>query len=276
MGSRMAANLLKNGMDITVYNRSKQPVDELGSAGAKAGETPQATVADADYVFTMLASPEAVQEIALGNDGFLPAMKAGALWVDCTTVDPAFSLACNEAANAKGVRFMDVPLTGTKPQAARAELVFFAGGSNEDLAEVEPLLMYMGQRILHIGETGKGSSFKILSNTMLAQAMIAFSETLLLGEKMGLSRDFLLEALPNLPVAAPFLKNKIEMIRSEQYDTQFPLELMQKDLHLFTLTAYHHNHPAFMANLAKEIFADAKKRGFGREDFSAIYSFLKG
>ena len=114
----------------------------------------------------------------------------------------------------------------------------------------------------------------MLVNSLLAQSMLIFSETLLFGEKMGLSKDFLLNTLPNLVVSAPFTKAKAEMIRADDFEVQFPLEWMHKDLHLVALTAYENNQPLYLANLAKEVYENAKKSGLGREDFSAVYKFL--
>ncbi|MEO0333677.1 MAG: NAD-binding protein, partial [Bacteroidota bacterium] len=108
----------------------------------------------------------------------------------------------------------------------------------------------------------------------LAQSMVIFSETLLLGERMGLDREFLMTALPNLPVTAPFVQFKTDMIRSGEYETQFPLELMHKDLHLAAVTAYEHQQPLHLVNLAKELYAGATQSGLGRADFSAIHQFL--
>ena len=201
-------------------------------------------------------------------------MKKDALWVDCSTVSPSFSKISAEQAAKNNVRFLDAPVAGTKLPAEKGELVFFIGGKAEDLEEVKDVLGYMGSKVLHIGETGKGSSFKMLVNSLLAQSMLVFSETLLLGEKMGLDKEFLLNVLPALPVSAPFLKVKAEMIRQADYEVQFPLELMHKDLHLAALTAYENNQPLPMANLAKEIYSEAKSGGLGREDFAAIYKHL--
>ena len=142
------------------------------------------------------------------------------------------------------------------------------------MLEIEPFLNFMGNKIMHIGETGKGTSFKMLVNSLLAQSMLIFSETILLGEKLGLSKDFLLNTLPNLVVSAPFTKAKAEMIRADNYEVQFPLEWMHKDLHLVALTAYENNQPLCLANIAKELYAKAKQSGLGREDFAAIYKFL--
>jgi len=275
MGSRMAANLLKNNVDVTVYNRSEAPRKALATQGAKTAETANEAVADADLVFSMLSTPEVVEYVFMEEGGVLSAMKNGAIWADCSTVNPSFSKRAAASAEKAGIRFMDTPVAGTLPHAEKAELVIFAGGNKTDLEIVEPYLQFMGQKVMHLGETGKGASFKMLVNVLLAQQMIIFSETVLLGEKMGLDRDFLLSVLPGLKVSAPVTKFKAEMVRSGDYSVNFPLELMHKDLHLATTTAYELNQPLYLANVAKEIFAEANRKGMGRLDFGAVHKYLE-
>jgi len=275
MGSRMAKNLLKNGVSLTVFNRSPGPMQELEKSGAKTAASALDAVRDSDIVFTMLPSPEVVEQVVLSETGCLSGMKDNAIWVDCSTVNPSFSVKACQVAEKRGIRFIDGPVIGTKYPAAVGELVFIAGGDKALLAEIEPLLKFMGNRIIHAGETGKGASFKMVFNALLAQSMLVFAETVIFGEKLGLSKDFLLDTLPNLAVSAPFTKPKAEMIRTDNYEVQFPLEWMYKDLHLAALTAYEHDQPLCMANLAKELYASAKQSGLGREDFSAIYKSLK-
>lgn len=274
MGSRMATNLLKNGVDLTVYNRSKEPMEALVAQGAKGATSLQASVADADIVFSMLSTPEVVKSCFFGPTGALGSMKPNAIWVDSTTVNPSFSLEAAAEAKTMGIRFMDAPVAGTKPQAAAASLAFFVGGEAMDLAEVKAYLDYMGAKVMHAGVTSKGAAFKMLVNIMLAQSMLVFSEATLLGEKLGFDQDFLLNTLPNLVVSAPFTKFKAEMVREDNYEVQFPLEWMHKDLHLATVTAYELNQPLYLANVSKELFAEARRKGMGRLDFAAIHRFL--
>ncbi|MFK7936902.1 MAG: NAD(P)-dependent oxidoreductase, partial [Saprospiraceae bacterium] len=202
MGSRMAANLLKNGVEVTVWNRSPEPVEPLLAQGAKTAKTVNAAVENADVVFSMLSNPAAVEAVFLEKDGALTAMSNNAIWVDCSTVNPSFTERAKRAADEQDIRFVDAPVAGTLPHAANAELVFFVGAEQPLLDEIEPYLNYMGKKVMRIGETGKGASFKMLVNVMLAQSMLIFSETVLLGEKMGLDKDFLLNVLPNLVVSA--------------------------------------------------------------------------
>ncbi len=275
MGSRMAANLLKNGVEVLVYNRSTTPVEKLKAQGAKTADSLTAAVAEADIVFSMLSTPQVVASLFIKEGGGLAAMRPGTIWVDCSTVNPSFSRRAHQMAQKYGITFIDAPVAGTLPHAEKAELVFFVGAAKSDLEKIRPLLDHMGKKVLHIGETGKGASFKMLVNMMLAQSMLIFSEAILLGEKMGMDRDFLLSTMPGLVVSAPFTKFKAEMIKGGEYEVQFPLEWMHKDLHLAAVTAYELNQPLYLANLSKEIFAEANSKGMGRLDFAAIHKYLE-
>lgn len=274
MGSRMAANLLKQRVALTVFNRSAGPVRALSALGAKGAVSCQDAAAEADVVITMLPSPEVVAPVAMAEDGFLQKMKKNAVWVDCSTVNPSFSKQAHQAAEKKGIGFLDAPVAGTKPHAENGELVFLVGGDKATLDSIEPLLKVMGNKVVHVGAVGQGSALKLVVNAMLAQAMLAFSEAVLFGQKLGLPEALLLDALPAMPVSAPFIKAKAQKIRAADYDAQFPLEWIYKDLHLAALTAYENHHPMYLMNLAKEIFGHAKDKGLGREDFSAVHKFL--
>jgi len=273
MGSRMAANLLKGGTILTVYNRSAGPADELKASGISIASTPAEAVADADIVFSMLSKPEVVESVCLQQ--MLPAMQQHAIWADCSTVNPSFSRQCGELAKSCGVRFVDAPVAGSKAQAEQGELVFFVGGEEETISVLETHLQLMGKRVVSMGKVGMGASFKMLVNAMLAQSMLIFSEATVLGQKMGIDRDFLLQTLPSLAVSAPFTQAKAKNIKENNYDVQFPLELMLKDIHLACLTAYELGQPMYMANQSKEVFMEANKQGMGRMDFSAIHKYLE-
>src|SRR5882757_11129962 len=114
MGSRMAANLQKAGCSLVVYNRTREKAETLVAGGAIWADSPAALAAQVEIVFTMLASPEAVREAALGKDGFLSHLASSRLWVDCSTVNPSFSKEMAAQAQARDVRFLDTPVTGSK------------------------------------------------------------------------------------------------------------------------------------------------------------------
>ena len=128
MGSRMAANLVKHGHSLIVFNRTREKAEPLIAQGAQWAEFPAALVENVEIVFTMLAHPDAVEEAALGRVGFLSYLSRDQMWVDCSTVNPSFSRKMATAAKAKGIGFLGAPVTGSKGQAAAAKLTFWVGG----------------------------------------------------------------------------------------------------------------------------------------------------
>ena len=273
MGKAMAANLLKHDITLTVFNRSKAALQEMLSLGAQKADSIQQAVQGADVVITMLANPAVVNQVMLADGA--QHMPKKAIWVDSTTVDPTFTKLCAEQAKLLDIRFLEAPVAGTKPHAEKAELTYFIGGDEHTFKQVEPLLKMMSQKQMYLGDHGSASAFKLIVNGMLAHSMLVFAEALEMGKKMGMKEDFLLNTLPNLPVIAPFTKMKVDMIRGNNFPPQFPLEHMQKDLHLLSKVGYELQHPLFMTNIAKEIYTKAINNGHSRDDFSAVVEEFK-
>ena len=277
MGSRMAANLRSAGHTVAVHNRTREKAEQLLSLGATWAASPADVARQAETVFTMLAPPEAVRQAALGRDGFLGTLEPGRLWVDCSTVNPSFSREMAEKARERGIRFVDAPVTGSKSYAAEAKLTFWVGGATADLESCRPLLECMGDRVIHCGGQGMGSSLKMVMNQMLGTVMAAFSEGLVLGETLGLPRKVLLDALLDGAAGAPFLKLKRGRIETGNYEAaDFSLRWLHKDLHLAAVSAYDSGVAMPVTNAAKEAYGLAVRGGRGDEDFSAIYAFLAG
>lgn len=238
------------------------------------GDTPAEAARKSDIVFTMLANPAVVEETALGEDGLLNGLSKGKLWVDSSTVDPSFSRRMAKEAASKGIRFMDAPVSGSKIPAEKGELIFLVGGEKANLEEITPMLEAMGSQIAFQGENGMGSSMKLVINLMLAQTMAVFSEAIALGEAMGLDQEKVVNTLLNGATTAPFLKGKKDKILNREFSAEFPLEHMQKDLHLVSQAAYENGVAMPIANLTKEIYAQAKQNGLADADFSAISQFI--
>ncbi len=275
MGSRMAANLRKKGHDLVVHNRTKRKADELVAAGAVWAPTPADAAKQTAIIITMLSKPDAVAEAALiGKHGFLNHLPAKSLWIDCSTVNPSFSKLMALEAQQRKVRFIDAPVAGSKGPAEQAQLVFYVGGEKADVDEARPLFEAMGKAVHHIGGHGMGTSMKMVNNLIVAEAMVAFSEALVLGEALGISRDQLFTTLLGSPVAAPFLSFKRGKLESGDFDAEFPLQWMHKDMQLIAETAYETGTAIPAANVVKELYALADRKGLGDRDFSAVYNFL--
>ncbi|WP_456442596.1 NAD(P)-dependent oxidoreductase [Caldithrix abyssi] len=274
MGSRMAINLIKNGFSLIVFNRTRAKAQPLLEAGAEWAESPAELAKKVDLLITMLSTPEAVEKLALGENGFLNHLPQGGTWMDCTTVNPSFSRKMAALAEEHHIRFVDAPVAGSKKPAEEGQLLFLVGGKREDVVFCEPLFKAMGKKHLHVGPSGQGAALKMLFNLLLGEAMLAFAEALALGEKLGFERTQLLDILLDAPVTAPFVAGKRQKMESGEYDAEFPLQWMQKDLQLASLTAYEQSLALPALNVIKEVFALAKQQGLAEKDFSAIFAYL--
>lgn len=275
MGSRMAANLVQAGHQVTVHNRTRAKAEAVLAAGATWADSPAQAVAGAEVAITMLSAPDAVRAAAEGAAGLLGALPAGAVWVDCSTVNPSFSRQMGAAAKAKGLRFLDAPVSGSKGPAEKGELAFLVGGAEADVAAVQPLFEAMGNKVSHTGDVGMGSAMKMVTNLLLGMGMLAFSEALVFGQSMGIPKETLLESLLGGRMTPGFLMGRKAKFASEQFDTDFPLQWMHKDLELVAETAYETGVALPAANAAKEVFALARRAGLGDLDASAVYLALK-
>ena len=274
MGSRMAANLQKQGYSLVVFNRTRAKAEPLLGPCGTFADSPAKVAEQVDVLFTMLAHPDAVEQAALRVNGFLNHLKPNALWVDCSSVNPSFSKKMAAAAAARQIRFVDAPVTGSAPVAAEANLVFWVGGDKADLESIRPLLLCMGSKIVHTGGHGSGTSMKMVINLLLGNAMAAFAEAMALGEGLGLSQKMLFDSLLGTPAVAPFLAGKRDKIDNRNYEAEFPLRWMQKDMHLATVSAYETGVAMPVTNVAKEIYRLAMRDGHDTEDFSAIYDYV--
>jgi 3-hydroxyisobutyrate dehydrogenase/glyoxylate/succinic semialdehyde reductase len=274
MGHAMANNLLKAGHELVIYNRTKDKAKDLILAGATWADSPRVAAEQVTTLFSMLATPEAVKEMALGADGFLAGLPRGSLWVDQSTVNPSFvkEMACSVAA--LGIRYVEAPVMGSRAPAETGQLTILAGGSPEDIAEVQPLLDLIGRKTIHLGAHGMAASMKLVVNMIMGASMLLFTEGFTLGEAQGISRDKLYEVLLDAPMVAPYIKGKKEKFESGDYSADFPLKHLQKDLHLAAVTAYENGTAMPMANAAKEIYRLAMRAGLADEDFSAVFGML--
>jgi 3-hydroxyisobutyrate dehydrogenase-like beta-hydroxyacid dehydrogenase len=276
MGSRMAENLQKHRYPLVVFNRTRAKAQPLLGPCGTFSDSPAKLAEEVDVLFTMLAHPDAVEQAALGRNGFLTHLKPNALWIDCSSVNPSFSKKMAAAAAARQIRFVDAPVTGSAPVAAEAKLIFWVGGDAGDVEAIRPLLLCMGSKIVHAGGHGMGTSMKMVINLLLGTGMAAFAEAMALGQGLGLSQKMLFDSLLSTPPVAPFLALKREKIESGKYDAEFPLRWMQKDMHLAAVSAYETGVAMPLTNITKEVYRLAMRGGHDAKDFSAIYEFTTG
>ncbi|PYS00227.1 MAG: NAD(P)-dependent oxidoreductase [Acidobacteria bacterium] len=274
MGSRMAANLQKQGHSLVLFNRTRAKAEPLLGPCGTFSDSPAKLAEQVDVLFTMLANPDAVEQAAVGPDGFLNRLRPNALWVDCSSVNPSFSRKMGAEAARREIHFVDAPVTGSAVPAAEAKLTFWVGAAPDDLETISPLLLCMGNTIVHTGGQGTGTSMKMVVNLLLGTGMAAFAEAMALGEALGLSSKMLFDSLLGTPAVAPFLASKREKIERGNYEAEFPLRWMQKDMHLASVSGYESGVAIPVANAVKELYRLAMREGHATQDFSAVYDYL--
>ncbi len=274
MGSRMAQNLLSAGHELVVHNRTHSKAEGLLSNGAVFAEAPPIAAQGADVLITMLAEPATVNAVARGEHGFLNSLSHDTVWMDCSTVDPAFAREIAAECKQRGLRFLETPVSGTRVHAEEGALKFSVGGDKTDLEVVRPLMEIMGSQIDYLGPCGSASSMKLVLNHMMACSVTAFAESAVLGQALGIDRDMLFDQITGSVVAAPFLVTEKEKMKGMEFEIDFPLNLMTKDMTLISQAAYDVGVVMPIANCVKESYQLAEEHGYGDDDYTAIYKFL--
>src|SRR5690348_4330641 len=231
MGRPMALNLIKNGFQVTVWNRTSGKADELVRAGAKSAASARDCAAQADVLITIVSDPPALDAV-LWESGALDAMKPGTILIDSSTVAPALAKRIAEACARKQVEFLDAPVTGGTWGAEKGELVFMVGGKAETLQRVEPVLSAMGKKWFHLGGNGAGQTVKLAMNLILALEVQALAEAMSLISGAGIPAENLMGVLQASMARATVLDVKAPMILKNEFPPSFPLRLMHKDLGL--------------------------------------------
>ncbi len=268
MGRPMAANLLKAGYPLTVWNRSAARAKPLRDQGATVAPTPAAAVVDAAIVVTMLTDVSAVEHVAFGADGLLGGLPDGATLIDMSTVTPALSRRLGAAAAERGAAFLDAPVLGTIGPAADGTLTILAGGPAETLERMRPILGVMGSTIIHAGDAGQGTWLKLLANALMGVSMQAFFELLALGQRAGFDRETLAKTFGALPMSSPVMQRKTPPILAGDFSPQFTLDLFNKDLRQLLEAAGALGVDAPLAALTHGLFAQARGETRGGLDYS--------
>lgn len=230
MGARMAANLLRAELRVTVWNRTAVAAEPLAVLGASTAATPAQAAAGAEIVFSMVRDDAAAHRVWLApEEGALAAMSPGAVGVECSTLSLGCVTELARRCGARNIELLDAPVAGSRPQAEAAQLVFLAGGEAAALERARPALLAMGSAIHHVGAVGHGMAVKLAVNAMLAAQAAALAELTGLVERLGVDRGRALEALNGTAVASPALKGLAASIVSENFAPLFPIELAAKD-----------------------------------------------
>ncbi len=275
MGRGMAANLLKSGFSLTVWNRTKAKAEFLTHTAATVADSPAKAVKNSAVVIAMLADDAASRAAWLGQDGALSAMPSGSIGVECSTLSPDWIRELHEAVTHLGLRMAEAPVTGSRTQAEAGQLNFLVGADEETLTAIAPVLQCMSKEVLHLGPVGSGAQLKLINNFLCAVQVTSFAEALVWIEQTGLRRETALEFLKRGAPGSGILSAMSERMTNRAYDVNFLLHLMAKDLRYARAAAAQLGIDVSMSSPAQELFRQAEELGLGEKDMSAVIEVVR-
>lgn len=282
MGGPMAANLVKGGHSVRVFDLSTSALEQAQKEGcAVAASAAEATV-DADFVISMLPAGKHVEAVYLAPGGLKETLSKSTLVIDCSTIAAETARHVGNALGEAGIRFIDAPVSGGVGGAKAGTLTFICGGAEADVDAARAVLDKMGKNVFRAGEIGAGQVAKICNNMLLSVLMAGTAEALQLGKANGLDPQVLSEIMLQssgrnwtLEVYNPCPGVMDNVPSSNQYQGGFMVDLMSKDLGLAQQSALASGAATPMGSLTHNLYQSWAQLGHGKEDFSSIFNYLQ-
>jgi 3-hydroxyisobutyrate dehydrogenase len=275
MGRGMAARLLRDGYDLTVWNRTRSRTDELVAAGATVAETPAALAAACDVVMICVSDTPDVEAVTIGEQGLINGLTGGELIIDHSTISVSATRRLADAVGEIGARWVDAPVSGGSEGAERGTLSIMAGGETDDIARARPLMKSYGTSIAHVGPTGAGQMVKQVNQVLVVINGLAVSEALLLAKAGALDLDATIEAVKSGAAGSWMLENRGPQIVDRDWRPGFTIDLQQKDLRLVLESADELAVPLPATSLVFQMYRALQRRGLGHEGNHAIVKALE-
>ncbi len=270
MGAPMARNAAGAGLDLTVWNRTREKADAAAGKGIAVADTPEQAARGADIVVTVLADSDAVAS-AMEDGGALAAMPDGALWIQMSTVGIAGTEALAALAEERGVAFVDAPVLGTKKPAEDGTLQVLASGPDDQRDRCTPLFDAVGASTEWLGQAGAGSRLKLVLNTWLLSLTEAVAETVAYAESLDVDPRAFLSTIEGGPLDSAYAQMKGAAMIERSFDPSFALSMALKDAGLVLEAAERHDQAMPLTEVVQRQMAAAVDAGHGDEDMAATY-----
>jgi len=276
MGYPMARHLLAAGHRVALWSNTAAKAVELAATGdGLVCATPTEVAANADIIFLCVGDTDMSAKVTLGEDGLIEGVKAGAVIVDCSTVSVAYARRAGETLAAKGVSFLDAPVTGSKPGAEGATLTFMVGGDQAVYEKVKPFMELMGKRFYYCGGAGLGLQAKLTQNLILSNLLQAFNEGLVLSTKGGVDPELMLDILENSAARSGLISCKAPFVFRRDFSTNFSVRWVHKDIGLMLESANELDVPLPLTALTQQLYRAAIAEGHADEDFCSSIKVLE-
>ncbi len=275
MGKPMSKNLLKAGHSVVVFDVAPAPVADVVAAGGTAAKSSKEAASLADVIITMLPDGPEVEAAVLGPGGILEGAAKGATVVDMSSISPVVAQKVGAACAAKGVEFLDAPVSGGEPKAIEGTLAIMVGGDAKAFEKVEPILKNMGASVTLTGPVGAGNVTKLANQIMVACNIAAMGEALTLATKAGLDPEVVFNAVKGGLAGSNVLNAKAPMVISRNFQPGFRIALHQKDLRNALLAAESMKVSLPLTGTVQNILMALMNDGKGALDHSAIVTFTE-
>ena len=270
MGASMAANLLRAGAPLTVWNRTAGRAAALVEQGAREAASPAEVAAGSDVVVICVSDTPDVEAVLFGPGGIADGVRSNSLVVDCSTISPGATRDFGRRLGEKGVGMVDAPVSGGSEGARLGALTVFVGGSERDVARARPVLEAIGKTITRMGELGSGQAAKAVNQVIIGGAYLGLAEGIVLGMRAGLDPRQLVEALSGGAAQSWTLTNRAGRMIEDEYPLGFRLALHRKDLGIALELARHLDLRLPVAALTASIEDELMAGGHGDEDMSVL------
>lgn len=275
VGSSLAGNLLRSGIDLTVRDLNERVVAQFVAAGARSAASPREMAEQVDVIITCLPSPAATAAVMEGSDGILEGLAPGKIWLEMSTTDEAEVRRLAPLVEARGAQAMDCPVSGGCHRAATGNISIFAGGARETFERVLPLLKILGCEILHTGPLGSASVLKVMTNYLCTVHLVALTEALTTMKVLGMDMNTVYEAIRISSGNSFVHETESQVILNGSRDIGFTMDLVIKDVGLFDEIARERRVPLELSPLVLGIFKDGAKRYGPREQSDNIIRRLE-
>lgn len=275
MGRGMVDNLMRAGFDLTIWNRTAERMTPFSERGAKAAGSPSEVAAKSDIIIICVSDTPDVEQVILGEDGVIHGASAGDLVIDMSTINPVNTVEIARQLNARGVAFLDAPISGGSEGAANGTLSIMIGGDEDDVARAMPCFEAMGSTITHVGEQGAGQTVKLSNQILCVVNMLAASEALLFAKAGGVDLDKMLSAVTGGAAGSWMLANRGPQVINDYWEPGFSIDLQQKDLRLVLGAADEMGIPVIATALCFNLYRTLQAQGHGGDGNHSIIRALE-
>jgi 3-hydroxyisobutyrate dehydrogenase len=277
MGRGMAQSLRRAGHDVHVFDVRAEAVKDFVAEGGVACSTPAAVARGCDVVISVVVNAVQTEEVLFGADGVAGAMKKGAVFVMCSTVDPQWSIALETRLEALGLLYLDAPISGGAAKAAKGEITMMTSGKPAAYAKLGGVLEGMAAKVYRLGDrAGPGSTVKIVNQLLAGVHIAAAAEAMALGIRAGVKAEDIYEVITHSAGNSWMFENRMAHVLSGDYTPLSAVDIFVKDLGIVLDTARASKFPLPLASTAHQMFMQASSSGHGREDDAAVIKIFPG